>query len=542
MKSIVALQARTTSTRLPGKILLPVSGFPLVILAALRAANTGRRVIVATSDEPSDDALATILQSHQIDCFRGSLNDVLGRIVAALSDQDDSTLVFRLTADNVFPDGNLLDEMEHEFLENELEYLCCNGEPCGLPHGVSAELTRLAHLRDADENSQSSFDREHVTPYVIRKHGSSHFTRHKNAGWGHLRSTIDCLDDYLRVHRVFTKLADPVDIAMWKLVELLEVDPVYPLAETAPAPRMVLGTAQLGMVHGIANTAGQPSSELAEQLIKTAISNGIANLDTARAYGTSENVLGNVLRSGWQGRPTIITKLDTLSRCPATANAEVVSAFVDASIHHSCAALQVQKLQVLLLHRASHLSDWSGAVLERLKYLKHAGVIERLGVSVQNPDELLNALEYPEIEWIQIPLNILDWRWDCIGVQVQNARASRPIVVHARSALLQGLLTSRHPSHWAIANVSDPSELIEWLDAQSRACNRDSVAELALNYVNSIDWIDGIVVGVETLNQLLDDIRMMSLPRLSESQMRNIAATRPDVAETTLDPSRWVKR
>ena len=104
MSSVIVLQARTNSSRLPGKVMLPIKGFPLVVLAAKRAGNTGRSVIVATSRETSDDGLVALLQSYGLKYFRGSLENTLDRIVKALVAYDDQTVVFRLTADNVFPD------------------------------------------------------------------------------------------------------------------------------------------------------------------------------------------------------------------------------------------------------------------------------------------------------------------------------------------------------------------------------------------------------------------------------------------------------
>jgi len=541
LKSIAVVQARTTSARLPAKVLLPVAKLPMAVLAALRAGNTGRRVIVATSDENSDDALADTLGSHGIECFRGSLNDTLARLVASLAELDNSTLVFRLTADNVFPDGKMLDEMEQEFREQELNYLYCNGETCGLPYGVSAELTQLSHLRAAARDARDSFDREHVTPCIIRKYGIRYFTRYKDANAGALRSTVDCLDDYQQIQKVFAKVENPVDISMQELVRLLGENPLYPITETAPTPRMVMGTAQLGMAYGVANTAGQPDSELAERLVKTAISNGVTCLDTARAYGASEEALGMALAAGWQGRATIITKLAPLTDCPASAKPDTVNAYVDASIYQSCNALRQQSLEVVLLHRASHLSDWGGAIVNRLMHLKNSGVINRLGVSAQNPQELLAALKHAEIEWIQLPFNILDGRWDNVIPDIQKMRETRPIVIHARSALLQGLITSTDPAHWATANVKDHAKLTGWLSEQVRACGLSNAAELALCYANSIDWIDGVVVGIETMDQLLDNIRIFGLPGLSGLQLQNIVENRPYVDEATLNPALWAK-
>jgi NAD(P)-dependent dehydrogenase (short-subunit alcohol dehydrogenase family)/spore coat polysaccharide biosynthesis protein SpsF (cytidylyltransferase family) len=223
LKGVAVVQARTNSSRLPGKVLLPINGMPVAILAAKRAANTGRTVIVATSTAPSDDGLASYVSSAGIRCFRGSLNDTLDRFVSALSEFDDRTVVFRLTADNVFPDGALLDEMEEEFLRRNLDYLACNGEPSGLPFGMSAEMTRLGYLREAARESTITYDREHVTPYVIRKFGRRlPFEKHKALNKGHLRSTIDFLEDYLLIQRVFSEVADPVKVSAMDLIDRLD--------------------------------------------------------------------------------------------------------------------------------------------------------------------------------------------------------------------------------------------------------------------------------------------------------------------------------
>src|ERR1700736_6416496 len=98
MNCVVILQARTTSSRLLGKALLPVAGYPSAILAALRAANRQHPTIFATSDDPSDDVLAAEARKHRIQVFRGPLNDVLARYFLAAANLPDDSTVVRLTA------------------------------------------------------------------------------------------------------------------------------------------------------------------------------------------------------------------------------------------------------------------------------------------------------------------------------------------------------------------------------------------------------------------------------------------------------------
>jgi spore coat polysaccharide biosynthesis protein SpsF (cytidylyltransferase family)/aryl-alcohol dehydrogenase-like predicted oxidoreductase len=536
--ALVIIQARTNSSRLPGKVLLPIAGLPLVVLAARRAANAGANVIVATSDEPSDDVLAKVLADAGIQCFRGSLENTLDRMVGALTGYDDDTLVFRLTADNVFPDGTLLKEMEEDFLVNELRYLCCNGEQSGLPYGMSAELMRAGDLREANRKVTSQYDREHVTPYIRRTHGATYFLRYKSLNKGLYRCTVDSLDDYLSVQNVFVGVMDPEKVSAFGLVDRLDKASLQP-TQTKPASKLVLGTAQLGMTYGVANKTGMPSQQLADELIKTAIVNGVYWLDTASAYGRSEEVIGRALKSGWQERGSVITKLGLLADCPNDAIEAIVKAFVDESIFRSCTRLQSQTIDVLMLHRMEHQKAWGGAAWSTLLDHKAAGRIKVLGVSVQNPDELVMALEEDEIEFIQMPFNVLDWRWTKLIEKIRTVKTRRALKIHVRSGLLQGLLISEELDHWRRANVDSPEPIQNWLKQMTADTDSQSVAAFCLNYAKSLDWVDGVVVGMETKAQLLENIHIFTSDDFTQEQLERVSELRPKVASPTLNPSQW---
>lgn len=493
---------------------------------------------MATSTVQSDDGLAALAQSHGLTCFRGSLENTLERVVHALARFDDQTLVFRLTADNVFPDGALLDEMEREFVAEGLEYLCCNGEPSGLPYGMSVEITRLAHLREANRESFSAYDREHVTPYVARKFGVRFFEKYKNQRKGHFRCTIDCLEDYLCIQRVFSDVIDPIHAPAFDLVSKLTADPLQPTVNI-PVCRLVVGAAQLGGAYGIANRTGQPNQATCQALIKTAISNGAAYLDTARAYGNSERVIGKSLEDGWQGRAKVITKLSPMLDCPPDASEQVLNAFIDASVFQSSAALRSDKIDVLLLHRSSHLFDWEGRAWRRLLSLQQAGMVGELGVSVQSPEELSQALDIPEVRYVQLPFNLLDWRWDEVISKIFEVKSRRSLVVHVRSAFLQGLLLSTDESLWRRACVDSSTVVCEWLANCAKTYLRDSVADLCLSYVNSLPWVDGVTVGMESLEQLQENLNLFNRPTLTESQVQEINKERPRLTETSLNPALW---
>lgn len=520
--------------------MLPINGVPMVVLAAKRAANTGRQVIVATSTEWSDDSLAETLEKYGLSCFRGSLDNTLGRIVDALAGYSDETIVFRLTADNVFPDGSLLDELESEFVTHGVDYLSCNGEASGLPYGMSAEVTRLAHLREAAQQSSDAYDQEHVTPYVIRKFGQRFFEKYKNLKKGHFRCTVDCLDDYLMVQQLFSNVLDPVRESSLELIRKLEGAPFQPKCDH-PASKLVFGAAQLGSKYGIANKTGQPDWKASEDLLKTAIANGVMYVDTARAYGNSEKVIGQSLNNGWKSRAKIITKLSPIQSCPDDASPSIVHAFVDASIFQSCTALGVQKIDVLMLHRAQYLHDWGGAAWRRLLVHQSSGLVGELGVSVQYPEELSAALSYPEVRHIQMPFNLLDWRWDTVIKQALAVKASRGVTIHVRSALLQGLLPGLDEELWRQANVDSPAIVIRWLLQHVERCERKNVADLCLAYVNAQGWVDGIAIGMESMTQLHDNIALFNHPRLTDEQVADINMSRPKLTEATLNPALWRK-
>ncbi|MGE6779340.1 aldo/keto reductase [Vreelandella titanicae] len=538
MKATLLLQARTNSSRLPGKVLLPIAGVPLVVLAARRAANSGHEVVVVTSQESSDDILCSVLDCWGIKYFRGELNDTLKRFVDALEGADNNQIVVRLTGDNVFPDGSFIDELLLDYQQREISYLTCVGEPCGLPYGVSAEVTKAKYLREAHKRAVMSFDREHVTSWIAKKYGRNFFTFYQSFGMHQWRCTVDTLSDYLLVAKVFGVDKAPEKIPLNKLLEKLKdfsVDIVTPV----PATRLVLGTAQFGLKYGIANKEGQPEEATVERITRSAIANGVQFFDTARAYGGSERVLGNVLAEGWSSRVTIITKLSTLEDCPVEADYSIVKAFTERSIYQSCYELQSKKIDVLLLHRTDHLTAWLGAVWETVKQLKQCGVVGEIGVSVQTPEEVMLALKFEDVSFIQLPYNILDHRWGAIIKTINKVRQQRKLTIHTRSALLQGLLATTQCELWHRAHCSNIAEVVSWLKNKAQQYTNGDVIELCLRYVLSQSWIDGVVMGVDNQEQLLQNILKTGKENWPERILEKIADGLPLVSEKTLNPANW---
>ncbi len=544
----VVLQARISSSRLPGKVLLPISGFPAVALAALRVIRAGYDFVVATSDDPSDDELVLTLEKYNLRYMRGPLGDVLGRFVMATADLPDEAVVVRLTSDNVFPDGDFVAGLIDHFLTTGAHHA---GGSSDLPYGLSAEAFRVRTLREAAANTSAPYDREHVTPWIKRTYGSAAYRPPgMRRSLGHLRCTIDTYQDYERVLRVFHALPpdlDPVSAPWQLLVDILAALPDSPRFRI-PSRKvngqshgsMVLGTAQLGMPYGIANVTGPPSMSEAAEMIVTAARHGVTHLDTARAYGRSESVIGSVLRRNPELGMTVVTKLDPLEGISEDTPKQALRGLVDASVFRSCRELQLQHLPVVLIHRAVHRTGFDGAVWERLRELQSEGVIGALGVSVETPEEALEALGDPTVSHIQLPLNVLDRRWHAAGVP--EAASRRPdVVVHARSAFLQGLLLLDRPDAWPSIPGVNPTDVMERLHALARELDRESVADLCLAYVRGQSWVHGVVVGAERLEQLRANLKYFTTPALTADELRFVEQRLGTFPEDLVRPAAWRK-
>lgn len=536
--TLVVIQARTSSSRLPAKVLLPIAGMPLVVLAARRAANTGLAVVVATSREPSDDHLCAACAEAGIAIHRGDIDDVLSRFSGAIEGLPDDAVVVRLTADNCIPDGALIESIVRKFEASAAAHVSCNGAPSGVPYGVSVEVTRAAHIRRAAAMATLAADREHVTPWIIRELGSSSVEAGQAREWGRLRATIDYLADYLRMARVFSTGVDPIGAHYTDLITRL-ADETAKERKAASLEKYILGGAQLGMPYGITNTSLFDEAGAAT-LVRTAVSRGVSMIDTARAYGCSEEIVGRVLEAHHDVPPRIVTKV-LYDEGSNDAGDAAVRDRLEADVLKSLHALRLGKLDTLLLHRASQMTWHEGAVWRGVKDLQASGLVDRLGVSVQSPAELAQVLSDPGVVHIQMPFNILDWRWQAGVEEIRRVKRERALMVHVRSTLLQGLLTSGNPGIWMRAGCADPSGAVQWLKTQAKDLNRKNVIDLCIAYVRAHDWVDGMVVGNSSLRELDENIDLFATAPLTPAEVAELDRTRPRLAAHVLDPSTWKK-
>ena len=200
MTTLAIVQARTSSSRLPSKVLLPIGTKPMVVYQLERLQRCTRldRLVLATSDDGSDDLLADVVRKAGFSVFRGDLSDVLDRFRACAA-KEQATTVVRLTGDCPLSDPALIDELVEAFLDGGWDYLsnCADEHQLSVPDGFDAEVFRAELLELAAREALLPSEREHVTPWF----------RSGSAGlcWAHYRHQP--VRPYFRV-----TVDDPVDL------------------------------------------------------------------------------------------------------------------------------------------------------------------------------------------------------------------------------------------------------------------------------------------------------------------------------------------
>ncbi len=198
-----------SSTRLPGKVLRPLAGAPMILRQIERVRRAGGigRLVVATSTERSDEVLCDVLQDAGAPVFRGPLEDVLGRFIGAMDAFGPADHVVRLTADCPLADPEVIDEVIARHLATGADYTSNTVVNRTWPKGLDVEVARAEALRAAARESADAYDREHVTPFLYRN--PDRFRLEIVAqprDEAELRWTVDRPDDHAFVAAVYDAL------------------------------------------------------------------------------------------------------------------------------------------------------------------------------------------------------------------------------------------------------------------------------------------------------------------------------------------------
>jgi spore coat polysaccharide biosynthesis protein SpsF len=207
--TIGVLQARSTSSRLPGKVLLPLMDEPMILrqLERMRLAEGLDLIVVATSEDPTDDELACTVVDAGYELVRGSLDDVLARFIRIL-DQYEPENIARMTADCPLICPSVIDQVVRTFQQSTADYVSNTMIPT-YPDGMDVEVVTSIALREVFALSNDRHDHEHVTLGVYRR--PDHFTIENvtdptGANHADLRWTVDTSEDFVFVQAVYEQL------------------------------------------------------------------------------------------------------------------------------------------------------------------------------------------------------------------------------------------------------------------------------------------------------------------------------------------------
>jgi spore coat polysaccharide biosynthesis protein SpsF (cytidylyltransferase family) len=230
MRTIAIIQARMTSSRLPGKVLAELNGVPLLayMIHRVRLAESLDDVWVATTENTTDDSIVAACSELGVNVFRGAEFDVLERFFKA-AEYAQAEIVIRLTADCPMMDPALIDEFVNEFRRGNCHYLS-NVSERTYPDGLDVEVFDINTLRTTHEQAATEYDREHVTSYIYGgpKHcrSNSEFKlRHLlfTSDFSHVRWTVDQQKDLDNIRQIVARL--PMDFSWLDALSLVTREP-----------------------------------------------------------------------------------------------------------------------------------------------------------------------------------------------------------------------------------------------------------------------------------------------------------------------------
>lgn len=288
--------------------------------------------------------------------------------------------------------------------------------------------------------------------------------------------------------------------------------------------KLALGTVQFGLQYGIANQSGQVSKAQAIEVLALARLHGIADLDTAIAYGDAEARLGQIGVQDFR----VVTKLPPLPAAfpPGVANAGV---WAKAQLAASLQRLGIDRVYGLMLHRPTDLLGSQGQVLlAALEDLQAQGLVQKLGISIYAPSELDAVMQLARWGLIQAPFNLVDRRLQTSGWLYRLKDLN--VELHTRSAFLQGLLLTT-------ANALPP-RFLPWLELWQRwqawqTASACSALGACLAFAQSFPEVDRVVVGVDGQTHLQGILAALCEP---------VPNRWPEITsddDRLINPSRW---
>lgn len=291
--------------------------------------------------------------------------------------------------------------------------------------------------------------------------------------------------------------------------------------------KLILGTVQFGLDYGINNSEGKPSFDEVIKILDGAAESGIEELDTAEVYGDAHRIIGayhkisdNVFK--------IITKFNS--------NQTELPSSITERIEKHMDDLHIPSIEGFMYHSFNDYKDFFPQHQFDILHLKSIGKIKSIGVSLHSNEELLNVVENPDIDFIQLPFNLLDnsnQRREALIHAKKNGKK-----IHVRSVFLQGLFF-KNPE-LLTGNLTMLKKYLKQIQKFTDASDY-SIEEIAFNYAYHQQYIDKIAFGVQTLEQLNANLKMLTDNPNDFNGLFNKIETIHVEEVSLLNPASWQK-
>ena len=224
---LVIVQARMSSTRLPGKVLKEVQGKPLIEILLHRLSQSKKidKVVLATSNNKENNILAKTVQKLGFDVFRGSEDDVLNRYFQAASKYSPKIIV-RITGDCPIIDPVMIDKVISLYQKEHSDY-ASNTNPPTYPDGLDVEVFSFDSLKEANKKAKTDYEREHVTPFIRKNKNLKNINLSHDEDLSNERWTVDDPEDFLVIESILNHFMPQLDFSWKDVLELKKIKPGY---------------------------------------------------------------------------------------------------------------------------------------------------------------------------------------------------------------------------------------------------------------------------------------------------------------------------
>ena len=283
--------------------------------------------------------------------------------------------------------------------------------------------------------------------------------------------------------------------------------------------KLIIGTVQFGLNYGITNKVGKVTDNDLDNIFSLCNKLNITHFDTAQDYGNSEDIIKKY--------KDIYENIVIITKCKL--KNKPVKETIELSIN------KFNKIDYFLLHS---YDDYNTEAIESLIHYKKLNKINKIGVSIYNVDEGLKILREGKIDAIQLPFNYLDKQW--FNTEFQNLLKETNIEIHVRSIFLQGVLLNpivKKPSNISEEDFSNLNSSIDEICQELKL----SKLELCFAYINSFDWIDKFLIGIDNYEHLLLNYEIIkNNKKLNDEEIEYINNKIKNINPLICNPVGWL--